>query len=268
MFKMISFLPAPGCKELTKEFYQGDLLIYMNHSRFKEFIETKRLKFGRLSRYPDAWEGFTNSQIQQFKNLRSILDGRNVIEKGFLTEQQMLEGIKEIQRQAQKESANVFVSCWSANQYENDLMWQYAKKNGCLVRVNAKLLVEVMEQQIRNMPSDDFSQVVYGHVDYYNFQSNEPAPISTGMVFKYFKKDIGYTPEEEFRFVALSRTERRTEDNHLTFSVPIPEIVHAMSFTCHPDATDFERRDIQSILSYNGLPDQKLQISKILRRRK
>jgi hypothetical protein len=267
MFSQIGFLPAPGCKELTEELYRGDLLIYMNQGRFKEFIETRNLKFGRLSRYPDAWEGFTNVQIQRFKDVRSQLQGRNSIDKGFYKEQEVLDEIEAIQILAQNQSSNVFASCWSANQYENDLMWQYAKKEGCLVRVNAKLLIEGLKVQIRKMPSDEFSEVVYGHVEYHNFQSNEPVPTTTGMVFKYFKKDIAYNAEQEFRFVALSRADRTIENEDSTFSVSIPDIVPRMSFTCHPDATEVELKNIQLILTSNGLPDHNVEISKILRRR-
>lgn len=280
---MISFLQAVGTKELDDEFYKNGLSVYMSYERFKGFIERTELDFGKIWEYSDGWEGFTYRQIGEFHSHRRVVETDNLeLSKKLEIIKKAETRLDQIREDAKVASSNTFSSCWSTDPFENEAMWErYAaardnsEYRGCLVRFNSRLLMAHFSAKSSELESVYFDQLVYGHIEYENFQSfnlkyRNGKESNDGRVklFKYFKKDIGYHPEKEFRIVALATFENRGAGKDLSFSLGMEEVLPYMSIIAHPDArvNDFEA--LYKILKTAGLNQLQIAQSKILKRQR
>jgi hypothetical protein len=178
---------------------------YLNFEKFKSFLETKAIFFPKAITFSDPLECAVsiNKNKTWLNSLRAT--AYQVFEKdlGNLPEE---EKVIKIEQKICKEieinknfRENVLISCWHANDYESEAMWQLYKG-----KYNQTVAISINMCNLRNaLPKP----IHIGAVSYVSYEKVYPTKI------RAFKKHISYEHENEIRAVVFpeSLNDKRIE---------------------------------------------------------
>lgn len=180
---------------------------YLDLHKFLSFVLNKKLFFNRLDFLEDPLEGLPESTLSymdksengegEIKNLKSTEKRRKISEnkrKAFMAN-------KETEDSQQTQFAN----CWYMGKKESFAMWNiYSNPDSVAIRYKPEELLDLVLPSAGGFDNKDFSQLIYGYVDYddlWPFQYNRSN--SPNVKFASFRKDSSYKHEQEFRFVSV-----------------------------------------------------------------
>jgi len=185
---------VPSCADPAQPAPDLWLWHYMNFDKFKNFIETKSIFFPKAAVFDDCLECAVS--IKSNENWLNILRTNapqyfNESEMSGLSEKEKKENVdKKIQGEIDNNKnfrEEVLISCWHANDYESEAMWQlYKGENHQTVAVSINMC------NLRNaLPKP----IHIGEVKYVTYEKVYPTKV------RAFRKLISYEHEKEIRAV-------------------------------------------------------------------
>lgn len=166
---------------------------YMSYDRFKSFLETKSIFFPKPITFHDPlecsvsikekkdWLNSIRATAYQFSdnNLDCLPEAEKMTEIG--------KRIKEEISNTKNFRENILISCWHANDYESEAMWQLYKG-----KYNHTVAISIKMCNLRNaLPKP----IHIGAVSYVDYEQVYPTKI------RAFKKHVSYEHEKEIRGV-------------------------------------------------------------------
>ena len=166
---------------------------YMNYERFKSFLETKSIFFPKVTTFSDPLECSVSikEQMNWLNSIRATAYqfSDNDLDS-FPEEEKMAIIANRIQEEISNNKEfrnNVLISCWHANDYESEAMWQLYKG-----KYHHTVAISINMCNLRNaLPKP----IHVGAVSYVDFEQVYPTKI------RAFKKHISYEHEKEIRAV-------------------------------------------------------------------
>ena len=118
------------------------LFRYMDFAKFVALLQSKKLRFTRLSEFRDKQEGrFYNREIERRYFSKAFLDSFGLEYSGIggLTDY----GYEQLRASAETTYTSSFASCWTIDDEPSDLMWlAYAPNLGVAIQTTIRQLTE------------------------------------------------------------------------------------------------------------------------------
>ncbi|MCE3282346.1 MAG: hypothetical protein K0Q66_1083 [Chitinophagaceae bacterium] len=219
---------------------------YVDLHSFLYFITQSKLRFARLDTFEDLNEGFCAHTAEAVKDVRrqtqaigNMRDNDEML-RSIAQLKQRHSTLREQYRRLQKDR---FACCWYIGEKESVAMWNlYSNADSVAIRFNANSLIDLVTRAAR---AEDlhFTGLEYGQVEYADLPQSDhrSSEVDIGFV-----KDVSFSHEQEFRFMAR----RKVEDNALEFELCLGDLKR-FDFTIisHPLMVEWKIRNLLNVLS-------------------
>ena len=174
---------------------------YMNLKKFEELVESNKLTFTSLDKFPDQYEG------------HNTLVGHLIVNVNFrsaawaaLYDEVFIKSIRE----------SSYVNCWTEGPAENAAFWEIYGAHETAVAIRSTY------SRLRNVLPDDY---VLGRVKYIDYNSSPGLAVDDDSAFPYFShlyhKRLEYSYEKEIRAARIPRIGSSDEQSSADVHIPI-----------------------------------------------
>ncbi len=186
---------------------------YLDLHKFLSFMLNKKLFFNRLDFLEDPLEGLpesTLSYMDKSENGEKNLEELNSLEKRRKISENKKKAFK-ASKETEESQKTQFANCWYMGKKESFAMWNiYSNPDSVAICYRPQELLDLVLPSAAAFENRDFSQLIYGYVDYddlWPFQYNRIN--SPKVKFASFRKDSSYKHEQEFRFVSVLNSKHK-----------------------------------------------------------
>lgn len=234
---------------------------YFDIHKFLYFLNEKKIYFARSDRFEDPNEGLPESIIRRIYECEELFPNEeNLNPRLFPNKKEAIRQNKNqieiLKSDADKIQKIQFISCWFVGERESYSMWNiYSSPDSVAIRFNSTILIENINKSLQEFTSDFWIEGVFcGLVDYqkvYPPEYDGSLYIPPTNRYPALKKDLSYSSENEYRFVAIAK---KIYSENLKFELEIRDL-HNLDFQIitHPKMEAWMYNNILSVLKNYGL---------------
>lgn len=230
---------------------------YVDIYKLLDIVFNSRIYFSRFDSFQDDLEGLTQDLIIGRNFLQTDNINAENINPTIEDPEQVIKNLRSAKEAAnqkiKEQKKSLFASCWHISNKESIAMWKlYSKLNGVAIRVNAKKLVDDIENNLSSLPKD----IEYFFIGKVSYEDVWPNPFASsektvkgvaGLI-----KDESYIYENEFRFLAMHNPNKKLEIN--PFYINISSLISLdAEIIASPFLADWESESIGQILKKENM---------------
>ncbi|HEX3074467.1 MAG TPA: DUF2971 domain-containing protein [Ignavibacteriales bacterium] len=231
---------------------------YLDLHKFLSFVLNKKLFFNRLDNLEDPLEGLPEATLsymdeaEQFDNQCQLEALPSADKRKLIADRNKKASLAA--RKIEESQQTQFANCWYMGKKESFAMWNiYSNPESVAIRYRPKELIDMIIPSAENFHNKDFTQLIYGYVDYDDIWPFEyTRPNSPKIKFAAFRKDSSYKHEQEFRFVTVIAT--KNLGKYVYFELPLSDIdKDSFQVLANPYMEGWKYNNIKKFLEQNGL---------------
>lgn len=230
---------------------------YLDLHRLLYFLSEECIFFNQLKKFDDFYEGFGYTNLFDELRIQTTPDTQDInplLPKEV--QEEILNG-KELAVQRlqiiDKVQSSLYASCWFLCESESYAMWNlYSNEDAVVLRLKANYLRDRILMRSQLVLSKEIAFMLHGKVSYAKVSPFDPTDyrfdeIKKTHTCKGFVKDVSFSHEKEFRFIAAAANHLDTVPEQFILPIgPLNDL--EFKIICHPYMDDWKVDNLKKIL--------------------